>query len=57
MAPIIFEAIMFLKYNRRLWDLADIVEANKRRKGERGCTTHCVNIRKEIEANLDAVEE
>ena len=57
MAPLIFEAIMFLKYNRRLWDLADIVEANKRRKGERGCTTYCVNIRKEIEANLDTVEE
>ena len=57
MAPIIFEAIMFIKYNRRLWDLADIVEANKRRKGERGRTTHCVNLRKAIEANLDAVEE
>ena len=57
MAPIIFEAIIFLKYNRRLWDLADIVEANKRRKGERGRTTDRVNIRKEIEANLDVVEE
>ena len=56
-ALLIFEAIMFLKYNRRLWGLADIVEANKRRKGERGRTTHCVNLRKAIEANLDAVEE
>ena len=32
MSPIVFEAIMYLKYNRRLWDLSDVVEANKRRK-------------------------
>ena len=57
MAPIMFEAIMFLKYNRRLWGLPDIVETNKRRKGKRGRTTDRVNIRKEIEANLADVEE
>ena len=48
---------MFLKYNRRLWDLSDIVEANKRHKGERGRTTDRVNILKEIEAKLADVEE
>ena len=32
MSPIVFEAIMYLKYNRRLWNLTNVVEANKRRK-------------------------
>ena len=32
MSPIVFEAIMYLKYNVRLWSLQDVVEANKRRK-------------------------
>ena len=34
MSPLVFECIMYLKYNRDLWDLADVVEANKRRKNE-----------------------
>jgi hypothetical protein len=57
MAPILFEAIMFLKYNRRLWGLAEVVEANKRRKGQRAPTTFRNNIRKQIEARLEDVEE
>ena len=32
MDPLIFEAIMYLKMNRRLWGLAQVIEANKRRK-------------------------
>jgi len=32
MSPLIFELIMYLKANRRLWNLDDVVEANKRRK-------------------------
>ena len=32
MSPLLFECIMYLKYNRELWSLADVVEANKRRK-------------------------
>ena len=31
-SPLIFEAIMFLKMNRRLWDKADVVKANRNRK-------------------------
>ncbi len=34
MSPLLFECIMYLKYNRDLWNLDDIVEANKRRKNE-----------------------
>ena len=29
MSPRVFEIIMYLKYNRDLWDLVDAVEANK----------------------------
>ena len=31
-SPLIFEAIMYLKMNRRLWDKADVVKANRNRK-------------------------
>ena len=57
MAPIIFEAIMFPRYNRHLWGLDKIIEATKRLKGQRACTTHHVNLRKELEANVDDFEE
>jgi hypothetical protein len=33
-SPLIFELIMYLKYNNRLWNLSDVIEANKRRKNE-----------------------
>ena len=31
-SPLIFESILYLKYNRDLWDLSKIIEANLRRK-------------------------
>lgn len=34
MSPLVFECIMYLKYNADLWDINDVVEANKRRKNE-----------------------
>ena len=34
MSPFLFELIMYLKYNKDLWGLMDVVEANKRRKGQ-----------------------
>ena len=34
MSPLLFEMIMYFKYNKDLWSLADVVEANKRRKNE-----------------------
>ena len=34
LSPLIFELIMYLKYNARLWSLSDVIEANKRRKNE-----------------------
>lgn len=34
LSPLVFELIMYLKYNSRLWDISDVVEANKRRRNE-----------------------
>lgn len=34
LSPLVFELIMYLKYNSRLWDLADVVNANKRRRND-----------------------
>ena len=32
MSPLTFELIMYLNYNQELWDVNDVIEANKRRK-------------------------
>jgi hypothetical protein len=32
MSPLVFELIMYLKYNSRPWGLVGLIEANKRRK-------------------------
>lgn len=34
MSPLLLECILYLKYNRDLWGLEDVVEANHRRKNE-----------------------
>jgi hypothetical protein len=34
LSPLVFELIMYLKYNTRLWSLSDVAEANKRTKNE-----------------------
>ena len=34
LSPLVFELIMYLKYNSRLWSLSDVIEASKRRKNE-----------------------
>jgi hypothetical protein len=31
---LVFELIMYLKYNNRLWTITDVMEANKRRLNE-----------------------
>eukprot|EP00956_Cyclotella_meneghiniana_P003203 scaffold3932_cov87-Cyclotella_meneghiniana.AAC.7 len=33
-SPLLFECTMYLKFNRELWDVDDIAEANRRRKNE-----------------------
>ena len=43
----VFELIMYLKYNSRLWGLADLVEANKRRKQESVVSKNRLSIQKE----------
>jgi hypothetical protein len=43
----VFELIMYLKYNARLWEIADVGEANKRRKHESAAAKFWVSIQKE----------
>ncbi len=43
----VFELIMYLKYNSRLWGLADLVEANKGRKQESVVSKNRLSIQKE----------
>ncbi len=47
MSPLIFELIKHLKYNSCLWRIADVVEANKRRKSESAAAQFCLSIQKE----------
>ncbi len=47
MPPLIFELIMYLKYNSHLWGISDVVEANKRRKSESAAAQFCLTIQKE----------
>ncbi len=47
MLPLIFELVMYLKYNSCLWGIADVVEANKRRKSESAVAQFCLSIQKE----------
>jgi hypothetical protein len=47
MSPLIFELIMYLKYNSCLWGIAGVVEANKRRKSESVAAQFCLSIQKE----------
>ena len=34
LSPLVFELIMYPKYNSRLWDISDVVEAIKRRRND-----------------------
>ena len=34
MQPLMFEMIMYLKFNKRFWNLQEVVEANLRRKND-----------------------
>ncbi len=47
MSPLVFELIMYLKYNSRLRGITDVVEANKRRKSESAVAQFCLSIQKE----------
>jgi hypothetical protein len=47
MSPLIFELVMYLKYNSWLWGIADVVEANKRRKSESAVAQFRLSIQKE----------
>jgi hypothetical protein len=47
MSPLVSELIMYLKYNSCPWGLADLVEANKRRKQESVVSKNCLSIQKE----------
>ncbi len=47
MSPLIFELIMYLKYNSCLWGITDVVEANKGRKSESAVAQFCLSTQKE----------
>ena len=71
LSPLIFQRIMFLKYNERFWGLADVVEANQRRlnkldaaKGRRAALLERIKLVKDslaewddFHAGLDSIEE
>ncbi len=46
MSPLIFELVMYLKYDSRLWGITDVVEANKRRKNESAAAQFRLSIQK-----------
>ena len=46
MSPLVFELIMYLKYNSRLWGLVDVIEANKRKKLESLAAKNCLSLQK-----------
>ena len=55
MDPLIFEAIMYLKMNKRLWGKAEVVEANKRRK--KAAKQNNRNLHIKLQEKLRAVQE
>ena len=55
MDPLIFEAIMYLKMNKRLWGKAEVVEANKRRK--KAAKENNRNLHIKLQDKLRAVQE
>ena len=58
MSPLVFECIMYLKYNRDLWGPADVVEANKRRKNKSKAAVARQQAHKErVREDMSAVAE
>ena len=55
MSPLVFEAIMYLKMNKRLWGKAQVVEANKRRK--QAIKTRNQNLKWEARKTLASISE
>lgn len=51
LSPLVFELIMYLKYNARLWDLSDVVSANKARKNDTPAK------KKRLEAHLERLNK
>ncbi len=47
MSPLVLELTMYLMYNACLWEIADVVEANKTRKHESAAAKFRVSIQKE----------
>ena len=54
MSPLVFELIMYLKYNARLWTIDDVIEANKRRKNESPAAKKRLALQKERLQQLSA---
>ena len=57
MNPLNFECILYLKYNRSLWGLADVVEANRRRMNDTAANQKRLKENRDrIQAMKDRVE-
>ncbi len=41
LSPLVFECIMYLKYNDDLWGLEEVIDANKHRKMETQAARDC----------------
>ena len=55
MDPLIFEAIMYLKMNKRLWGKTEVIEANKRQK--KSVKQNNRNLHIKLQDKLQAVQE
>ncbi len=53
-SPLVFELIMYLKYNARLWTIDDVTEANRRRKNESPAAKKWLALQKERLQKLTA---
>ena len=54
MSPLVFELIIYLKYNARLWTIDDVIEANRRRKNESPAAKKRLTLQKERLQQLSA---
>jgi hypothetical protein len=54
LSPLVFELIMNLKYNARLWTIDDVIEANRRRKNESPAAKKRLALQKEQLQKLTA---
>jgi hypothetical protein len=53
LSPLVFELIMYLKYNAHLWTIDDVIESNRRRKNESPAAKKRLALQKKRFAKID----